>query len=636
MPAKRGRQLAKPWPIVYLLVTWAPPLHAAPVQVFSDIATIIYKNCAPCHHVGGSGPFPLLNYDDVKRHARQIATVTARRYMPPWLPQSGYGEFVNERRLTSEQIQQIQGWVDQGAPAGEPVSFNSAPTFSSDWQLGRPDLIVKPVKPFTVPAAGPDVFWNFVLSPNVRSTHYVRAIEIRPRNPRLVHHANLLLDRARTMRLRETRPGEGFPGMDLSISSDTFDPDSHFLFWKPGSRPYEEPEGMAWRLDPGDDLVLNVHLQASGKQEEELPAIALYFSDHVQTVFPMLIQLEHDGALDIPAGNANFQVSDSFRLQMDVDVLAVYPHAHYLGKLLEGFATLPNGKRIWLIRITDWDINWQGVFRYAKPIFLPSGSIISMQYHYDNSSGNPRNPNAPPKRVRGGNQATDEMGHLWLQVLPHGPGDPRIALQESLMHHRLEKYPNDFAAFFNLGALMFAQKDLDDAISYLRAAVRVEPEQIVALNTLGAALESEKQLDEAITLFNRALHLRSDYVDARYNLANALGMQGKFADAAQQFRMVLAQNPADTSAKNFLAQVLQALGESSASGGNIDQAILYYCEVIQLEPKNAGARNFLGMLYARSGKDELAIKQFEAALKIDPAHQQARNNLMLMRAHRDH
>ena len=246
-------------------------LPAAPIRFFNDIAPVIYKNCAPCHHVGGSGPFPLLNYDDVKRHARQIAAVTARRYMPPWLPQSGYGEFSGQRQLTSGQIRLIQEWVAQGAPAGSPASIEAAPQFASDWELGKPDLIVKPSKPFLVPAAGPDVFWNFVLSPNVRATHYIRAVGIRPQNPRLVHHANLLIDRARTMRLQETRPGEGFPGMDLAVSSNTFDPDSRFLFWKPGSRPYEEPKGMAWKLDPGDDLVLNIHLQPSGKQEEELP-----------------------------------------------------------------------------------------------------------------------------------------------------------------------------------------------------------------------------------------------------------------------------------------------------------------------------------------------------------------------------
>lgn len=609
------------------------PLRAAQVHSFTEVAPIIRKNCAPCHHVGGAGPFPLLTYDDVKRHAAQIAVVTASRYMPPWLPQHGYGEFVEERRLTSAQIHLIGEWAAQGAPPGRAATASIAPQFSPGWQLGHPDLIVKPGKPLLLPAAGPDVFWNFVLSPNLPATKYVRAIEIRPQNPRVVHHANVLIDRARTMRFLETRPGEGFPGMDLSVSSDTFDPDSHFLFWKPGSRPYEEPDGMSWKLDPRDDLVLNMHLQPSGKPEEELPEIGLYFTSQVQTKHPMLIQLERDRGLDIPAGAADFEVSDTFRLPVDVNVLAVYPHAHYLGKLLEGYATLPDGKRQWLIRIPDWDINWQGVFRYAKPVFLPAGSAISMCYHYDNSARNPRNPNAPPRRVKGGNQATDEMAHLRLQVLPRGEGDPRVALQEALMRHRMEGDPDDYVASFNLGALMFARKDMAHAIQYLRAAVDVMPDQLVAINTLGAALESQQQLDEAVQLFNRALRLRPDYTDARFNLANAFGMQGNLPDAAHQLRMVLDENPADEGARNLLSQTLQALGDASETAGKIDEAVAYYVEVVQLEPQNADLRNMLGTLYARSGKNELAIDQFQRALKIDAFHEGAQSNLRRMQAH---
>ncbi len=440
----------------FLLLTAVPILAQTPaVPTFAhDIAPIVYKNCAPCHRPGEPGPFSLLSYSDVKKHARQIVAVTQSRYMPPWPPEAGYGEFLDERRLSEAQIHTIAAWVKAGAPEGPAAEIPPLPHFTTGWQLGTPDLILQAPRPFTVPAGGPDVFWNFIFQPNLKRSRYVRAIEIRPGLTKSIHHANLLLDRAGDSRRREATPGAGFGGMDLTIDRSPFDPDSHFLFWKPGSTPYSEPPGFAWRLDPGNLLVLNTHLQPTGRPEQEQPTIGLYFTDQPQTRFPILIQLEHDGALNIPAGDANFEVSDDFQLPVDVDVLAVYPHAHYLGKLLEGYATLPDGTRKWLIRIPHWDLNWQAVYRYRTPVFLPKGTVIHMRYHYDNSAANPRNPNSPPKRVMAGNQATDEMGHLWLQVLPRGAGDHRRKIQEALMRHRLQKYPDDFSAHMNLGALM--------------------------------------------------------------------------------------------------------------------------------------------------------------------------------------
>jgi tetratricopeptide (TPR) repeat protein len=567
-----------------------------------------------------------LTYADARKIPRRIATVTRERSMPPWLPEPGYGEFAEDRRLSKEQIELIAKWAEAGAPEGNPSDSPSLPVFTSEWQLGSPDLVLQAARPLRVPADGPDIFWNFILSPPVRETRYVKAIEIRPGHAQSVHHANLLIDRTRSVRRQEKVPGEGFAGMDLVIPSDTFDPDSHFLFWKPGSSPAVEP-AMAWRLDPRNDLVLNVHLHPTGKPELAQPTVGLYFTEKLQTKYPMLVQLEHDGALDIPPGTRDFLVSDDFRLPLDVDLLAVYPHAHYLGKLLEGYATLPDGSRRWLIRIPDWDPNWQAVFRYRKPMFLPKGTVVSMRFHYDNSGANPRNPNSPPKRVAGGNQSTDEMAHLWLQVLPRGSGDQRMTLQEAVMLHRLEKYPADFSAHFNLGALMLSRKDSAAAIGYLRNALRVEPEQPVALNTLGAALESAGRRDEALAQFQHAIRIQPDYASARYNLATALAAEGRLEEAAANFRQVLSVAPEDRTARNRLVTVLRELGDAAASGGRVGVAAESYRELVNLEPDNADFRNNFGILLVRSGNIGPSIEQFKAALKINPAHEAARRNL---------
>ncbi len=161
--------------------------------------------------------------------------------------------------------------------------------------------------------------------------------------------------------------------MEIRIESQVFDPDSHLLFWKPGTIPYVEPEGMAMRLDPDTDLILNTHLQPSGKPEVIQPSIGLYFTPHPATKVPMLLQLENDSKLDIPAGQKDFVVTDKFTLPVDVDLLAIYPHAHYLGKDIQAVATLPDGTRKSLIHIPHWNLNWQAVYRYAEPLRCPRG-----------------------------------------------------------------------------------------------------------------------------------------------------------------------------------------------------------------------------------------------------------------------
>ena len=146
----------------------AAAAYAAPPLTFAhDIAPIIYQNCAGCHRPGESGPFPLLRYEDVKQHARQIADVTGRRSMPPWAPEAGYGDFLGERRLTDTQIRLIADWVSQGAPEGNASDTPPLPKFTEGWQLGPPDMILEAQNAYNLPASGPDVYWNFVIPATV-------------------------------------------------------------------------------------------------------------------------------------------------------------------------------------------------------------------------------------------------------------------------------------------------------------------------------------------------------------------------------------------------------------------------------------------------------------------------------------
>ena len=365
---RKGASLLGP---VCCLAFALPAIGATPVTFNQHIAPIVYHNCSPCHRPGEAAPFSLLNYDDVKRHAAQIAAVTKRRYMPPWLPEPGHGDFADERRLSDAQIQLIQDWVEQGQPLGPTARAPQPPNFRDEWQLGTPDLVLRVTQPYQLAADGQEIFWNFILPVPLTTTRWVKAIEVRPGTPRVFHHANVILDRSRASRRQERIPGAGFPGMDLAVEEETFDPDGHFLSWKPGSEPVVEPDGMAWRASPGMDLVLNVHLRPTGKPETVTPMIGLYFTSQPQRQFPMLVQLEHDATIDIPPDEKDFLVSDDVHLPLDVNLLAVYPHAHYLAKVMEGYATLPDGTRKWIVRITDWDLNCQGVYRLKNPSRYP-------------------------------------------------------------------------------------------------------------------------------------------------------------------------------------------------------------------------------------------------------------------------
>jgi tetratricopeptide (TPR) repeat protein len=566
-------------------------VSAAPAATFThDIAPIVYEKCAPCHHPGEAAPFSLLTYADVKKRAALIAAVARRGYMPPWLPEHGYGDFADERRLTADEISTVASWVSAGAPEGPAAELPPAPSFHDDWQLGTPDLVIEAASSFPLPASGPDIYWNCIFTPGLTARRWVRAIEIRPGERRLVHHANLLVDRMGSARAQETAPGKGLPGMDLVLMRSPFDPDGHFLFWKPGAAPHVEPEGFAWRLDPGNDLVLNMHLQPSGKPEEVRPSIGLYFTGRPETKFPLILELENDNALDIPAGARDFVVSDDFRLPLNADILAVYPHAHYLGKLLEAWATLPDGSKKWLVRIPDWDSNWQAVYYYREPLFLPRDAVIHMRYHYDNSAANVRNRSHPPQRVRAGNRATDEMGHLWLQVLPRGPGDRRRELQEAVIRHRLDKNPDDFEAHLNLGAIELTRLNAQAAVTELRAAVRLQADRPEAHNMLGLALASTGRNAEALEQYALALRARPGYASARFNLATALAKAGRLDEAVDNLRRVLADNPEDPAAKRRLAEALTLRGRLLLGDGKREEAVAQFDEALKLDPSNEEAR----------------------------------------------
>jgi tetratricopeptide (TPR) repeat protein len=599
---------------VLTLLTLTTALQA---QTYTrDIAPIVYAHCSPCHRPGEGAPFPLLTYADIRKRARMVSDVTQSRYMPPWQPTAQpHAPFQNDISLTPQQIALIAAWVHNGAPEGDPADLPPAAHFIQGWQLGKPDLILHMSRPYQLQAGGTDVFRNFILPTGLQQIRYVRAFELRPGNKRVVHHANVVLDRSRLLRKRDAQDGQpGFSGMDIETEAvGEFDPDSHFLFWKPGTPAQQEPDGMSWRLNPGTDLVINLHLQPSGKPETVDAEVGLYFTPDPPTRRPMLLQLEHDGAIDIPPNSSTFTVTDHFKLPIAVDLLAVYPHAHYLGKKIEAWATLPDGKRLSLIQINQWNINWQATYIYRDPIKLPAGTTLEMRIGYENTTD---------KRVRTGNRSEDEMGHLWFQVLPSQPSesDQRLILQQAYMERRIEKYPADFSAHFNLGAALLVQDHPNEALPHLAEATRLKPDSTTALNTLGAAYSALERFEEAARYFTAALKADPTYQNASYNLARARAAQGNIPAAIAHLEAHLQTTPDDAEAHEFLASL-------EARSGNLKAALPHLERAAQIDPNNPAYLINLGAALAQSGNPAAAIPIFEQALKLDPENQAAKDNL---------
>jgi mono/diheme cytochrome c family protein len=397
----------------------APADDAAPVTFNKHIAPLVFKHCAVCHRPGEVAPFSLLTYADAKKRAKQLQTVTADRFMPPWKSVAGHGSFLGERRLSAEEIAQIARWVKQGAPEGAAADLPAAPKFPEGWQLGKPDVVVTMPAAYKIPADGPDIYRNFVFAFELPKGKFIRAAEYRPSNRRVVHHAVLAVDVTDRARKQQTDPAMGFKG-SANVPGQLF-PGSTGT-WTPGRDPLPLPDGLTMPWKPGADLVLQLHLHPSGKPEEEQSSIGFYLTDQPPQR-SMVDLLLLDKKIDIPPGERSYRTRDELTLPIDVEVRGLFPHMHLLGKQIKVTAFPPHGEPISLLRIDDWDFNWQTFYQCAEPVKLAAGTRVVLDAIHDNSAENIHNPSQPPERVVWGEETRNEMTVAFLQVVPMQEAD---------------------------------------------------------------------------------------------------------------------------------------------------------------------------------------------------------------------
>src|SRR5262249_17736715 len=224
------------------------------------------------------------------------------------------------------------------------------------------------------------------------------------------------------------------------------------------------------------------------------------------------------------------------------------------------------------LHISRWDLNWQAVFTYANPISLPAGTTISMRYRYDNSDKNLANPNVPPKRVAAGNRATDEMAHLWLQVLPQSRAteshDPRRVLEEALARHHIENNPGNFEAHYNLAAMLHARGEFSQSIEHYQRALSLRPGDPIVENALGGAYFAVQDLPQAIAHLSASVTAPPDYFDSQYTPGLALATPAQFLPAIEHLRAAAKLRPQDADAE-------ANLGGALAANGNTEEAIAH-------------------------------------------------------------
>ncbi len=417
---------------VLLFAASVCPGSAQTVTWSEHIAPIVYAKCSNCHRPGQVSALPLTSYDEVRRRGSTVLQAVQSRYMPPWKPEPGWVAYRNERRLTAEQIALFQQWVDGGMPRGDASNEPPAPVFSDSWLLGTPDLVLEMPAAFNVPADGPDIYRNFVLPTGLADDRWVKAIELKPSARAVVHHVLFSSDTTGTLRAQDGKDGQpGFPGLGSIFTQQALANPIAALSgglggWVPGTTPSFLPDGIAMPLPKGADLILQTHFHPNGAPQAEKTLVGLYFGpkpdrELTQLQAPAFFGIRAN--IDIPAGVKDYKVRGSFTLPADAEAVTVAAHAHYLAKESKLTATLPSGEVKILLWIRNWDFAWQDQYTFQDLLELPKGTRIDGELTYDNSADNIHNPNSPPKRVTWGEQSTDEMGSLILNVVPKDPND---------------------------------------------------------------------------------------------------------------------------------------------------------------------------------------------------------------------
>ena len=516
-----------------------------------EIAPLLWKECGPCHHPGGAGPFSVLTFAELQPHLRAIRSAIEADEMPPWPPEPGHGDFLQSRRLAPTQRQLLLDWLAQGAPSGPLNTLPTSPTFPTGWQLGTPDLILPFPTNFLAEGSGQDLYRNFVLPLPSGTQRLVRGIEFLPESPN-IHHARFLLDTSGTARrLDNADPACGFGG---TMPPGQL-PEGQLGGWVPGRQPSLLPSGQWWPLPDSGDFVVQLHVQRKTPREVLTPRIGLYLTHGPAPDLPVRLGLVAQW-LDIPPRSSNQVVIRSLQLPAAARLISVMPHAHQRAREVELTVTPPDQQPQSLLLIRHWRFNWQDEYRYREPMLLPAGTRIEFRITFDNPSD---------QRVRHGPNSSDEMAELWLQLSPEGARARELLLDAARRFHaaetvlaftqRLQETPKDAGGHLELGKALAVLGRDEESFEHLAEAADLNPALVEAHYHIGLSYLRRELWVAAARAFSEALSLDPRHQRSYVGLGLAAAGAHRKQDAIQYFDRALLLNPNDPIAKSRKAEL---------------------------------------------------------------------------------
>jgi mono/diheme cytochrome c family protein len=420
--------------VVVLLLSFSA-IASAETTYTRDVARIMQAKCQQCHRPGDVAPFPLMTYDDAVTYADDIKTALNNKTMPPWKPVPGFNEFRDSFAISDDERNTVLAWIDGGTPQGDAADMpDPQPVSDGPWQLGEPDVILK-MPEYTPPPRATDTYRCFVLPTGLTENRFIAAAQALPGNPQITHHVLLFLD--------ETGEAEKFEGQDgqpgyscfggpnltsiltapslLTVLSGGIDILNGTLLggWAPGVRTRRLPDDIGVPISKGARIVMQVHYHPAGREGSDQTQLGVWFADTAKIKHRLLNVPIFNTKFTIPPGASNYEVTASQFVFpfLAGKVITVAPHMHNLGRQIKVEVEDPGGKKRPLIYIDNWDFNWQGFYVSTDPIDIPSGSTVRVTAVYDNSEGNPKNPNNPIVPVGWGERTVDEMCLAFVGVI---------------------------------------------------------------------------------------------------------------------------------------------------------------------------------------------------------------------------